>query len=206
MIAAADQVTICNQALAMLGKAPLTDFNDTGDVAKHCNTLMPELIYEVIEDYDWSFLKIGSSELTETTAPTFGYDNAFTLPSGVYTIIELYDGDSPSEYEWIIKLNDAGTGHVLETNQDDDVYIKYIYTAGTTMTNWTYIFWRVVRLRLAAILAVALDGDKALARDFKQEAKEAFDMAIKRDVRNNDGEHIPYDRKTTAWHKAGRGS
>lgn len=204
MIAAADQVTICNQALAMLGKKPLTDFSDTGDVAKHCDALMPELIYELIEEYDWSFLRIGSAELSTTTAPTFGYTYAFTLPANVFYVIDVYDGDQKTEYAYAIKNVDASGTRVLETEQADDLYIKYIYTAEDELTNYRYTFWKIVRLRLAAILAVALEGNRTYAADLEAQAEKTLDKAIRQDVMHDDGEYTPYDRNTKAWHKAGR--
>jgi hypothetical protein len=208
MIAGADLVTVANEALAMLGHGPLTDFNDAGEAAKHCNTLLPQVAWEVFEEYDWGFATVMSTELSRYQVggndeePPFIYDYAYSLPSNCGLVLDVYCADTLSTYPWAIRLNAARDGWVLMTNLTDDVYVKYIYTGDTTKTNFTYLFWRVVKLRLAAILAVVLLGDVRLSIKLDDDASKAMSKAIQRDIAQHNHEEESTER--CSWQKAGR--
>lgn len=212
MIGTADLVTVSNQALASIGHGPLTDFNDSGEAAKHCSTLMPQIVWEVFDEYDWGFAVAMSTELSRyqvasvDETPPFTYDYAYTLPSTCGVVIEVYAGEIVNTDPWAVRLNAARDGYVLMTNLSDDVYVKYIHTGDTTKSHFSYLFWKVVRIRLAAILAIALLGDVRLATKLDEEAERAMSKAIQRDIAQHDHE----DNRALAvtekcsWQKAGR--
>lgn len=207
MISASDKVTVCNKALAMIGVGAITAMTDATDHARFCNAIFEDLVYELLDEYDWSFVAVESTELARYTVlatevtPNFKYAYAYTVPSNM-VILELYQGDSPSTYPWVVRLSPNRSSMVLETDQSDDVYVRYAYMDGTTKAHYSYGFWKVIGLRLAAHLALALHQDMNQAAYFRSEADRSFDMATLKDAQNSD--HETEERSTAGWETSGR--
>lgn len=208
MISESAKVSICNQSLAMVGVSAITAMDDETDKARFCNAWLEDMIYELAYQHNWQFLTAASTELSryqvddEDVTP-LEYDYSYVLPSDTFVVLELWDSDTKSEHNWEVRLSPDRTTMMLCTDQDDDVYVKYMYVAGTDKTLCSYDFWNVIKLRLAARLATALHGNMQMSVKFDAEAEAQLARAIMRD---DYWSHNQRDeaRESSSWQKAGR--
>jgi len=74
-------LSICSDALLMLGASPISSFTEGTDEANICNSLYPDIKHKTIASYPWSFSfkKIQLARLI--TTPTTEYKYEYALPS-----------------------------------------------------------------------------------------------------------------------------
>jgi hypothetical protein len=118
-------ITICSDALLMLGAKAISSFNDGTDESSVCDRLYPDIRDSTLMMYPWSFSmkKIALSQLI--TAPTSVWKYAYQLPGDrLGSPRAVYDtaavGATPRK-EWEIQ------GDQLLTNLES-VYIDYQYS------------------------------------------------------------------------------
>lgn len=82
-------VSICSNALMMLGKAPIADLGDENDRAKYCANLYPPLRDALLRKHFWN-CAIKRVLLSPTgDAPAFDYTNQFQLPSDFLRVYQV---------------------------------------------------------------------------------------------------------------------
>lgn len=120
-------ITICSDALIMLGAKAITSFNDGTDESSTCDRLYPDIRDSTLVMYPWSFStkKIQLAQLL--TAPGSVWRYAYQLPGdrlgnprAVYNSSAV---GSPVQKDWEIQ------GDQLLTNLTA-VYIDYQYSVG----------------------------------------------------------------------------
>lgn len=115
-------VSICSDALMMLGAKPITSFNDGTDRASVCDRLYPDVRDSTLSMYRWSFSmkKIGLAQLV--TAPVSFWQYAYQLPgdrlSTPIRVFHLSNPGSPIQKDWEIQ------GDQLLTNLTS-IFIDY---------------------------------------------------------------------------------
>jgi hypothetical protein len=120
-------VTICSDALLLLGAKAISSFNDGTDESSVCDRLYPDIRDSTLVMYPWSFSvkKIGLSRLL--TAPTSVWRYAYQLPGDrLNGPRAVYDTAAVGAYpakDWEIQ------GDQLLTNLEA-VYIDYQYSVG----------------------------------------------------------------------------
>jgi hypothetical protein len=90
----ASETGICNSALIKLGATTITALDDGSANANRCNEQFDKLRDSLLRQHTWNFA-VGLVQLAElTTAPAFGYDNAYQLPSDFLRAITVHDNDA----------------------------------------------------------------------------------------------------------------
>lgn len=118
-------VSICSDALILLGAKAISSFNDGTDEASACDRLYPDIRDSTLVMYPWSFgtKKIGLSRLL--TAPTSVWQYAYQLPgdrlAGPRAVYDTAAVGATPRKEWEIQGDQMLTG--LEA-----VYIDYQYS------------------------------------------------------------------------------
>ena len=74
-------LSICSDALLMLGASPISSFTEGTDEANICNSLYPDIKNKTIASYPWSFSfkKVQLARLITTPTTEFKYE--YALPS-----------------------------------------------------------------------------------------------------------------------------
>ena len=120
-------ISICSDALIMLGAKAITSFNDGTDESSACDRLYSDIRDSTLATYPWtfSFKKIQLAQLL--TAPTSVWKYQYQLPGdkisnprAVYNSAAI---GSPVQKDWEIQ------GDVMLTNLTS-VYIDYQYSVG----------------------------------------------------------------------------
>jgi hypothetical protein len=120
-------VSICSDALILLGAKPISSFNDGTDESNTCDRLYPDVRDMTLSMYPWSFSykKAALSQLITTPATEWRYE--YQLP-----------GDRLANPRAVFITNSAGArpykeweiiGDKLMTNETT-VYIDYAYQVG----------------------------------------------------------------------------
>jgi hypothetical protein len=147
-------VRICNMALGKCGVTKQIDsleFSEEETVpeeARLCSLYFELAFRAAARGHDWKCLS-SQADISGnlTTAPVFGYDYAYSLPSNCIRVLRVEDEDI---YPWRVQ------GRTLVTDATS-VKIDYIqYTMNTDL--YDDLFTEALVMRLAAHLAPALSG------------------------------------------------
>ena len=127
-------VTICNQALNLLGAETISSFSDTtNDAATVCNNIYETVKRQTLSMYPWSFamtkVQLSRSATTPVNEWAYQYDLPSTALSG--TPVQVYNSSSTrvlpiQNYELLY----TASGPTIATNEEK-IYIDYITSAIT---------------------------------------------------------------------------
>lgn len=116
----ASEVTICNQALQLLGATTITSLSQSSVNAQACNLIYEDTRDALLSTYIWKFA-IKRTQLTaDVTAPAFGRARAFTLPVDYLAPLPPYPEDHPIDLDWIIE------GGKIITDDSSPLDFRYI--------------------------------------------------------------------------------
>ncbi len=196
----ASEVQICNVALLKFGNITIKSLGDKTAQAQACKVLYPLMRDEMLSLHEWNFALARadiSSALKAT--PAFQYDYAYQLPVDCLRVIELYG----TKAKW------AREGNEFLTNQEEEIFIRYIKRV-TTTGDFSQVFDNVVAVRLAAELVAKIKEDKNMRLELLRELEgsvlpEAFRInAIEGNRELKQGEKS-MDNQDYPWQSRGRG-
>lgn len=123
MAAGDTSLSICSDALIMLGAQPISSFTEGTDSAQACDRLYPDLRDSLLSRYpwSWSYKKVQLARLASTpvTEWTYAYQLPGDIISGVRALFNTSDTFGlPLRYGWELY------GDQVYTNEDK-VYIDY---------------------------------------------------------------------------------
>ena len=156
-------VSICSDALILLGAEPITSFTDGSDSAQACSRLYPDLRDTIISSYVWSWSLKKSQIARLSTAPVNEWQYAYQLPgdmlSGVLAVFETAGTTERSRrYGWEIY------GEQLFTNMET-VYIDY--QQSIVESKMPVYFVDLLKNALAAELAIVITDQAGKADYFR---------------------------------------
>lgn len=144
-------VEICNQALFMLGQRSIISLTEDTEAARLCNGRFSYCRDATIRAYPWNCAMSRAVLVRSTTAPAWGYDYKFALPTSplCLRVLKLYEEDEDG-YGWKVEgrwlLTDSTTAYIL-------------YLAQLTDANDMDILLReTIAARIAADICYALTG------------------------------------------------
>jgi len=85
----ASVVEICNLALRQLGARRITSLGDSTEEARASNDVYERLRDDLLRAHPWNFATVRTSLAALSTAPSWGYDNAFQIPVDSLRILEV---------------------------------------------------------------------------------------------------------------------
>lgn len=159
-------ISICSDALILLGAAPISSFTEGSDAAQACDRLYPDIRDALISAYvwSWSLKKIQLSRLS--TAPTNEWQYAYQLPGDMLSgALAVFETNSTTErsrrYGWEIY------GDQLYTNMRT-VYIDYQSTVSES--KMPPYFVQLLKFALASELAIVITDQATKAEFFQVKA------------------------------------
>lgn len=162
-------VSICSNALLMLGAQTINSFSDAGDLdrAKLCANLYPTVRNKLLRSHPWNCAVKRLVLAPDATAPVFGYDQQFQLPSDCLRVLDVAEGGCQIDYRLEGRQIQANTT-VLE--------LRYIFRSEVEST-WDDALVELMTLAMAARLAYAVTQSAALEQSRMQEFQLALRMA-----------------------------
>ena len=124
----ATEVSICSNALRILGDDPITSLTDDTERARLCNSLYEPARDAVLRSHPWNFAITRATLAQLSTTPAYEYAYQYSLPTDPYCLRVL----SMEYQDYVFKIEHlAGTGRVLLT---DESSAKILYIARVSDT------------------------------------------------------------------------
>ena len=95
----ASVVDICNGALNQLGATTILSLTEDSKNARLCNSRYTQVRDALFRTHPWNCLQKRIELAADTTAPAWGFTNAFTLPSDCLRLLRILDYDSNYKVE-----------------------------------------------------------------------------------------------------------
>jgi len=159
-------ISICSDALILLGASTISSFSEGTPAATACSRLYPDLRDSMISQYPWSWSlhKVKLARLS--TDPINEWKYAYQLPGNILTgVIAVFDSASdaarPINSGWEVY------GDKIYTNLET-VYIDYQDTVAEA--SMPVYFVRLLRTALAAELAIIITDQASKAEFFRAQA------------------------------------
>lgn len=156
-MAASNKVSICNQALSLIGRSPIVDLADGTTEAINCSVHYEPCLRLFMSERDWTFGTIRVKLSPDLDGPNFGYTYSFTIPTDSERVISVRSDDGYVRQDWIQE-----GGKILSNELDTN--IVYLSREVTEDKLTSSAESALVHL-LAARLAIAIAGNKDLAND-----------------------------------------
>lgn len=178
----ATDVSICNNALLLIGANTITSLSDNVNEAVTCNALYEGTKDSLIQEGNWSFCRdVVSLTSSKATSDIDDYDYMYDIPSTVFRIFKK--DNVPNNY---------------------DIYGAKLYTNDTTVNIYCLTdpgesafpahFVRTLEFKMASILAAALEHDESMTQLFERLFTDSL-----RKSRRIDGQNTPNKSFTDAF-------
>lgn len=196
---AATEVQICNMALFKAGNLPISSLDDQTKEGRACKVFYPLCRDELLAGHPWNFAMARADISAQlTTTPPFEWGYAYTLPFDCLRVWELYGSAS----NWVVE------GSLLLTNQDADIYIRYIRRVIDSAL-FSPGFDNCLAHRLGAELAGKLADDQALQTTLLKELygkhlPSAYALNAQEGNPQRHKEMQPLDVSSYGWQSEGR--
>lgn len=142
-------VSICNEALNMIGAKSIISFDDNNENARRCASIYDSTRKALLRMHPWSFAKKRTQLAPVVTHPTFGYANAFPLPNDFMRVIDAGDLDFEIEGR-----------HILANCSL--INLVYVFDNDNEQT-WDSLFCECLALYMVRKLAKPITGSQAEA-------------------------------------------
>lgn len=171
-------VSICSNALLMLGSQTINDFADqlNLDRAKLCANLYPTIRDDMLRAHPWNCAIKRAVLAPDAVAPAFGYSHSFELPADFLRVLEV--GSCNAQIDYLVE------GRTLQANTTV-LELRYVFRNEVENT-WDAGLVKLLTLAMAAALAYPVTQSSALQQSFEQK----LEMALKR-ARAVDGQEDP---------------
>lgn len=178
------KVNISNQALALMGAAPIRDFTENNKRARMADVLFEPSRDLLLSKFDWPFARkykeLNQLDLSAEDTPWGEY--GYSLPSDCITPRDIWPKGSNDSWHII--------GEVLFCNQDA---VGLFYTGRVdSAAKYSDTFADLLALRMAVKMCPAITQDKRLTAELKQQYKEETFEAWETDA-NIGNDYRAYD-------------
>lgn len=143
------KVSICNQALNLIGAQSIISFDESTQNARRCATLYDQTRKAILRMHPWSCCIKRTQLAPLAKKPSFGYSNAFPLPSDFERVISA----SVENYE-------IENRHILANT--DLINLIYVYDNDNEET-WDSLLVECMTYFMASKLAKATTGSNSEA-------------------------------------------
>ena len=173
---AATDVSICSNALLLLGAKTISSFNDDSDGALLASNLFEITRDSIIRSHPWNccIKRETLAPDAATSQPDWAYQ--FSLPSDVLRVISV--GEAGIEDPYLVE------GRKILCDQNP-LYLRYVYR-NTDPTSWDAMLVRACELAMAAAMAYPITLSASVRDSMRQE----LEMHMRR-ARSVDGQEDP---------------
>lgn len=163
MAAGDTDLSICSDALIMLGAAPISSFTEGTDAAQACDRLYPDLRDSLLARYPWSWTYKKASLGRLATAPINEFKYAYQLPGNILSGVQAVFETSASNQN---AINDGWEiyGDQLYTDLET-VFIDYQETISES--KMPVYFVHLLRNALAGELGIVITDQASKADYFR---------------------------------------
>lgn len=169
-------VSICSNALLMLGAQTINDFNEPLDRAKLAANLYPTIRDDLLRTHPWNCTIKRVLLAPDATPPAFGYANQFELPADFLRVLEV--GQAGHQIDYLVEGRSILADAV-------SVELRYVYLNEVENT-WDASLVGLLTLAMACAMAYPITQSSALQAAFEQKL-----VMAKKVARAVDGQEDP---------------
>lgn len=178
----ASKSEIANRALLKLGQPRISNIEtDPSPNAIAMNSLFDNVRDEILQSYPWNFSIKRANIAADVVTPTWGWDNAYPLPSDCLRLLEIKDVS-----EFSVENNK------ILCDETDAIYIKYIFKVTDTGL-FPSLFNEVFSVSLAIEACDRIANDDGLKQSLMQQRREILQRATSTDAIENPPEFFEDD-------------
>jgi hypothetical protein len=156
---AISKVSICSNALLLLGAAPLSSLEEDTDHARLCLNLYPTVRDDILRLHPWNCATKRLILAPLATPPEFDFGYQFQLPGDWLRTIQVGNKRNPLEYRM------EGRKILADTNTLPFVYVFQ----NTEEATWSSNLVHVVELGMAAKMAYAVTSSASMRDSMRDE-------------------------------------
>ncbi|WP_207238091.1 MULTISPECIES: hypothetical protein [unclassified Pseudomonas] len=160
-------VSICSNALLMLGAQTINDFNEPVDRAKLAANLYPTIRDDLLRAHPWNCTIKRALLAPDATPPAFGYDNQFELPADFLRVLEV--GQNGCQIDYLVE----GRSILADATS---LELRYVYLNEIENT-WDASLVGLLTLAMASAMAYPITQSSALQAAFEQKLAMAKKVA-----------------------------
>jgi len=160
-------VSICSNALVMLGAKTINDFNEPVDRAKIAANLYPTIRDSLLRTHPWNCTIKRVLLAPDATPPAFGYANQFELPADFLRVLEV--GQNGCQIDYLVE----GRSIMADATS---IELRYVYLNEVENT-WDANLVELLTLAMAAAMAYPITQSAALQANFEQKLTMAKKVA-----------------------------
>lgn len=172
----ATDVSICSNALLMLGAQPINALSEASDRARLASNLLESVRDSVLRSHPWNCAIARVALAPDTAAPAFDWDYQFTLPGDCLRVLSVGLDGLADDYQV--------EGRRLMCNANP-AYLRYVFR-NTNPTTWDAGLVRTMELSMAAGMAYGITQSASLRDSLLGELQ-----AHMRRARSVDGQEDP---------------
>lgn len=189
---ATTKTSIGNSALRMIGKPRIDSFASGGAAGQILEDIYEDKVEDLLRKHLWNFAIKRASLNASATAPEWGFENSYLLPTDCIRVVSIEDDGYVYPEKWQVE------GRYVVTDSPAPLKIKYIRRAAES--EFDSSFKECLSSILAAEMAQALTGSQELQAEMQSEAERKFRLA-----KGADGqEGTPPTLKLNTWVRAKR--
>lgn len=175
---------IANRALSKLGQPRVSNIDTVNIKSAQIIRNMWDMVRdEMLQAYPWNFAIARASLAKDASAPEWGYNNRYTLPSDFLSLLEIYNFPQYSIESGYILTNDGGPLKIR--------YIKRVENTG----NFDPLF----SAALASKIAFEACEELTQSNTKKEALFTEFEFNIKRAYANDAIQEYPQDLRPDTW-------
>ena len=172
-------VGICNGALNQLGATTILSLSEDSKNARLCNSRYTQIRDALFRTHPWNCLQKRVQIAADTTAPAWGFKNAYTLPADCLRLLKILDYDSNYKVE----------GRKILSNTSS---MKILYVARVTDPNeYDELLRETLSASLGADIAFGVTSNNQTATNMYNLFKEKLRDA--RFVDSTEGQNVEPD-------------
>lgn len=172
----ASAVSICSNALLLLGANPISSLTENNDRARVCNSLFEVIRDDVIRSHFWNCCIKRVAIAPDSTSPAYDYSYQYTLPT------DWLRNMSVGQYGSEVDYRCEGRKILCD---ESTLYLKYIYR-NEDVSTWDSALVNAMHHAVAARIAYPVTQSASLGQAMDQQ----LSMFMKR-ARAIDGQDDP---------------
>lgn len=160
-------VSICSNALLMLGAQTINDFDEPVDRAKLSASLYPTIRDDLLRSHPWNCTIKRVLLAPDAAPPAFGYASQFELPADFLRVLEV--GQAGIQIDYLVE----GRSILADATS---VELRYVFLNEVENT-WDSNLVALLTLAMAAAMAYPITQSAALQASFEQKLAMAKKVA-----------------------------
>ncbi len=184
----ASKVDICNRALQKLGAERIISLTQDSVSARACNLAFESVRDAELRAHAWNFAIKRVELATDATAPVYGYDYAYTLPSDCLRLLSNDTNEGVYMTDWKVE------GRKILTNEGAPLQIRYVYRV-TDTTLYDTLFIEA----MACKMAIEMCEELTQSNSKRQLAAEDYKLTIREARKINAFENPSAETQTDTW-------